>query len=79
MLPLVGGRVQVPTPSPLQGILGELKEPVGSWPLLTSIHPWAMPSSNNVIYLFVQYGNWREGTYCLLPTSHPVHTNVYSI
>lgn len=53
VLPLVGGRVKVPIPSPIQGILGELKEPVGSRPLLF-IHPWAMPSSNNVIYLFVQ-------------------------
>lgn len=62
----IGGRVKIPIPSPIQGILGELKEPVGSRPLLF-IHPWAMPSSNNVIYLFVHYGNWREG---LLPPAH---------
>lgn len=78
VLLLIGSRVQVPIPSPIQGILGELKEPLGSRPLLF-IHPWAMPFSKNVIYLFVQYRNWREGAYCLLPTSHPVHTNVYSI
>lgn len=77
VLLLMGGRVNALTPNPHPGISGEFQEPVGPRPLL-SIHPWAKPSSVLFIEVFVQYRDWSEGAHCLLPASHPVHTNVYS-
>lgn len=52
VLLLVGGRVKIPIPSPIQGILGELKEPVGSRPLLT-FHPSLGNAIFKPCYLFV--------------------------
>lgn len=64
VLPLIGGRVQVPIPSPIQGILGELTEPDGSRPL--TFHP----SLGNAIfkqrYLFV-CSVWELAGGSLLP------------
>lgn len=68
VLLLIGGRVKIPIPSPIQGILGELKEPVGSRPLLT-FHPSLGNAIFKQCYLFV-CSVWELERGSLLPPAH---------